>query len=260
MQRLIDLYNRTRQLYEQEYDIHICRKDEIEQVISFIDIYWKKGHILTKSRELMDWQYYNKKEENYNFVIAISRKTREIHGLIGFIMSDTYDSLISTPIRWGAIWKIREDVALKGLGEFLKGYMEIHAPAPYIGGVGLSKYSKEIDTKLGERMGRLKQFYILNPTIGEYNLVGNAKPINYIGEIKRDYKSSFKRMDKNTFKLFAGNIAHKIVPYKSINYYINRYYEHPIYEYAGVAVFDDKGVPSELFIGFAEKKKQIIYL
>ena len=139
MQRLVDTYLKIKHIYEKNYDVHICRKEEIEEVILFINEYWQKDHILTKSRELLNWQHYDKKNERYNFVIAKSRKNNEIHGLIGFIISNIYDEDIISPIRWGAIWKIREDVAPKGLGLYLKGYMEMEIPVEYIGGVGLSK-------------------------------------------------------------------------------------------------------------------------
>lgn len=235
MQRLVDTYLKIKHIYEKNYDVHICRKEEIEEVILFINEYWQKDHILTKSRELLNWQHYDKKNERYNFVIAKSRKNNEIHGLIGFIISNIYDEDIISPIRWGAIWKIREDVAPKGLGLYLKGYMEMEIPVEYIGGVGLSKYSKKIDEKLGEHMGKLEQYYVVNPNFKEYVLIDNPElPDMSIVNVNSNKK--FTRINEDEFIETAKFLKGYIMPYKSIQYYVNRYYRHPIYHYEFIKV------------------------
>ena len=48
------------------YDIHFCRIDEVDQLVLFIDTYWKKNHIFVLARELLDWQHYNRREKRYN--------------------------------------------------------------------------------------------------------------------------------------------------------------------------------------------------
>lgn len=243
MQSLMDTYNKTKYLYEKYYDIHICKIEEIDEVISFIDNYWQKNHILTKSRKLLDWQHYDEKNSRYNFVIAKSRKTGEIHGVIGFILSSIYDDEIKTPIRWGAIWKIREDVAVKGLGLTLKGYMETTIPVSYIGGVGLSKYSKAIDEKLGEEIGKLSQYYIANPEFRELELI-DKPAFPDITSIEIDETKYFVPLSEDEFCEMAHSVEEYIMPYKSIKYYINRYYRHPIYSYGFIGIFDSTGITS----------------
>ena len=43
---------------EQDYDIHFCKRDEIDDTVRFIDEYWRKDHIFVRSRALLDWQHY----------------------------------------------------------------------------------------------------------------------------------------------------------------------------------------------------------
>lgn len=242
MKDLIDTYNRVKKLYEKAYDIHICQREEIEEVLSFIDNYWQKDHILTKSRILLEWQHYDEKNNQYNFVLAKSRTSGEIHGIIGFILSSMYDTIgIQTPIRWGAIWKVREDVAVKGLGLVLKGYLETTVPVHYIGGVGLSKYSKAIDQKLGETMGKLSQYYIANPYIKEFELMSNPKFVDK-ETVQSDAKKKFIRLLENEFCEMVPAIKRYIMPYKSVNYYVNRYYRHPLYDYGTVGIFDEESI------------------
>lgn len=238
LQDLLEIYNKTKKIFEKSYDIHFCKINEIEDVIEFIDTYWQKSHILTKSKELLDWQHYDKINNRYNFVIARFKKDNQIHGIIGFILSSIYDASIETPIRWGAIWKVRDDVAVKGLGLALKGYMEEHIPVEYIGGVGLSEYSKTIDTKLGEKMGKLTQYYIANPDCQEYELICNPKFPN-LDNITIDCKINFQKINEDEFDMAIRELSGYLMPYKSAEYYKNRYYRHPIYKYYFVTVQKD---------------------
>lgn len=245
MKDLLELYNKTKKIYSKLYDIHICEIFEIEDVIDFIDKYWKKNHILTKSKVLLDWQYYDKKNQRYNFVIARSKKTDEIHGIIGFIISSIYDENIKTPIRWGSIWKVRNDVALKGLGLVLKGYMEEKIPVDYIGGVGLTDDSKEIDAKLKEKVGKLTQYYIVNPYKKDYKLVVNPEISKY--RTANIEKKILLKITESEFYNISNSLSKYMMPYKSINYYINRYFRHPIYTYNFMSV-KSKNVPLAVFV------------
>lgn len=236
MKELMDIYRQIKKMYESKYDIHICRIDELDELLDFINDYWQKDHILTQSKELLDWQHFDKKNGRYNFVIAKHRQTNEIHGIIGFIISNIYDENIDTPIRWGAIWKLRDDVSAKGLGLMLKGFLEEEIPVKYIGGVGLSKYSKAIDTKLGESMGTLQQYYIANPHYLDYKLILNPDIIS----VNYSETKVMKEIFAEEFGEVAKTIIDKIMPYKSIDYYINRYYNHPIYSYRCFLIEDNE--------------------
>ncbi len=247
MQDLIELYHRTECIYGKFYDVHICDINEIDDVLDFIDKYWQKGHILTRSKELLDWQHFDKKNNRYNFVLARQKQTGEIHGLIGFIMSSIYDENIKTPIRWGAIWKVREDVAYKGLGVYLKGYMEENAPAAFIGGVGLSNDSREIDNKLGERVGKLKQYYIVNPKMDSFSLIDNAEHLPDENAIDIS-KCCSEELTPDQFIDKADLFKEKIMPYKSVTYYVNRYFNHPIYKYRCMLLGNRDRDINEVFI------------
>ena len=251
MDGLLKLYGLLKPTFDKIYSIHLCSIDELEKLLSFIDEYWQKGHILTKSKELLNWQHFDRNNQCYNFVIA-TNNTGEIHGILGFILSSIYDNDIVTPIRWGAIWKIREDVAIKGLGVMLKGFLEQRVPVDYIGGVGLSKYSKTIDEKLGEKMGRLSQYYIANPNIKEYNLI--SAPLFQANIQNKNNKQMEYILEKDFFE-YATKLEDKIMPYKSIKYYINRYYRHPIYKYEGIGIFENDEVIAILIIRKASYKE-----
>lgn len=233
-----DGFEKIYQMYEKKYVFRFCQIDEIDRLVEFIDKYWQSGHIFTKSRELLDWQHLDKRNNRYNFVLAVDRKTEEIHAVIGFIMSDIYDEQIMSPIRWGAIWQVREDVGIKGLGLGLKYYFEKNAPACYIGGIGLSKYSRAIDEKLGELVGQLKCYYILNEQCQDFQLAAMVSNSSY-SKVSSG-QNHLKKIDSKNFAEKERDYFKKIPEYKSPLYYVNRYANHPIYRYEFLEVRNDK--------------------
>lgn len=244
MQDLIDIYLKTKGFYEKKYDIHLCSVEEIEDVVDFINVYWQSGHILTKSRELLNWQHYDAINKRYNFVVARERNTGEIHGICGFIISSIFDPNIREAIRWGAIWKVREDVASKGLGVAIKGFMELNVPSHFVGGVGLSKYSKKIDGKLGEYMGKLNQFYMANPHISEYKILVNPQIYR---PTECNERIIFRDVCEEMFVDNISRLSEYIMPYKSGMYYVNRYFKHPIYRYKCVSVIEEGIIKAFVF-------------
>ena len=67
-------------MYDSMYTFSLCKENEREEVVGFIDTYWKKGHALVKSRSLLDWQYKNPK--NYDLVVEALQKAGRLD-LIG---------------------------------------------------------------------------------------------------------------------------------------------------------------------------------
>lgn len=238
-------FNCILELYEKKYEFKQCEVSEIDNVIRFLKEYWNENHILVRSPEIMKWQYYDKIKDKYNFIIAIDKKTTEIHGLLGFIMTSQFDESISTPMRWGAIWKVRDDVAKKGLGIALKLYMYKNIPAPYAGGIGLSKYSKVINTKMNEEVGKLQVYYMINENIQNYRLIDNVTEED-IATCTSKSKKKFIECNEIKF-LNYGVYFDKLLSYKSPLYYINRYFKHPIYKYKCIQVIDENDICSACF-------------
>lgn len=234
-----DKFGKIFEIYKKKYDIRFCEVKDYDKLISFIDNYWQRGHIFTESKELLDWQHFDKEKERYNFVIAVDRLSNEIHGVIGFIMSSVFDKNITNPIRWGAIWKVRDDVGVKGLGLALKYYFEVYAPAKYIGGIGLSNYSKVINDKLGEQVGKMNLYYILNTKIRDFILVDNVTDDNKAPKSIVCKNKILKEIKPEIFITNPKKYYHHIPEFKSPLYYINRYANHPIYNYKFIEVYNE---------------------
>lgn len=232
------LYARYKKMFDPLYEISICKKDEIEKVTEFIDLYWKKGHALVKSRELMDWQYYNPNDDIYNFILARSRKTGEIHAIEGFIPTTQFDEYISSPMTWGAIWKARGDVAPAGLGVVVKQYRECEFATPYCCEVGISTDAVKYNKQLRNSVYALEPWYMPNLHLDKYKLIEFDKNLISKNGIFENYVSVvMDKIDLNNWEK-VGNRMVYIPPFKSIKYYEQRYFNHPVYDYYAVMLTD----------------------
>lgn len=220
-----------------DYDIRFCNIDEVDELIDFINKYWRENHIFVKSRILFDWQHLDKVNKRYNFVIAKERKSGEIHSILGFVPTYQFDNEIKRVEIWPCIWKSRDDVKVKGLGVSLYYYMKSNIPnLETISILGISTIALSIYKHWGFSTGTIKQYYLLNDSMPDYKLLSNAtkESIEHISQ-----NASINEIDKNEYIKICETNEIKFNIYKSINYYINRFFNHPIYKYKAYAVTKD---------------------
>jgi len=86
-------------------EIRLLKKTELPLLQRFIHEYWRPDHVLSKSRQLMDYQHFN--GEAYNFVVAIEGE--KIYTALGFIPTRQYDPAIERFDIWLAIWCKSDD-------------------------------------------------------------------------------------------------------------------------------------------------------
>ena len=58
-------------------------KKELNFFFKFINLKWKKNHIIVRDKKYFKCQFYNKDTSKYNFIIAI--RDNKILGCIGYI-------------------------------------------------------------------------------------------------------------------------------------------------------------------------------
>ncbi len=228
-----------------DYDIRFCKKNEVDDLVNFIDKYWKKDHIFVKSRKLLDWQHYDSKNGRYNFVIAKHKDTGEIHSVLGFVPTYQFDSSINNTEVWMCIWKAREDVHIKGLGSSLLFFLKSNIDIETISQIGISEVNANISKKWGFTTGIANHYYLANKAVDE--VLSSGRHISDNRNIQNPY--SVRLIDLNTFTKIddASNILSKGMDrYKSKKYYINRYYKHPFYDYKFYALCNEDNIETIL--------------
>ena len=81
------------------FSLTLCSNDQIGLLMKFIGENWKSQHILGNDIQFMNWHYFSKKYNRYNFVLATSDS--EIIGCHGFIPHSHYsEGLNSNDTVW----------------------------------------------------------------------------------------------------------------------------------------------------------------
>ena len=153
-------------------DIHLCRSDEIADLMSFIHEHWAQNHILSFDRPLMDWQHKNNAGTGYCYVLARANDDNQILGVLGFISTKRYDpKLASDNMLWIALWKARDDCKISGLGLMILQYVVECEPHQSIGIVGVgSETHFNLYNALGYTTGHFDQYFILNPNFKRFKI------------------------------------------------------------------------------------------
>lgn len=230
-----------------DYDIHFCKRDEVEELVEFIDKYWRKDHIFVLSRELLDWQHYDIINDRYNFVVAKHRNSGEIHSILGFIPTYQFDSSIAMVEVWPCIWKSRDDIHIKGLGVSLYYYMKSNIKPETISILGISEIALSIYKHWNFSTGKIEQYYYPNPNEAEV-LSYKREKTDYVDSNRTGWHIRAISLDEYKSISPADMLFEKISPYKSKNYYINRYYRHPLYKYDFLAVYNQNKINSIIIV------------
>ena len=222
-----------------DYRFEFCTEETVERLIEFIDVYWQKNHILVQSRELFDWQH-KAGDGEYNFALAISNKTNEICGIQGFIPSGHFSKdLEDNNETWLAIWKVRDDIKAPGLGAAILKF--IRKRYKTVCALGLNKLVLPFYATFKYQVGVLNHHVLINNECQNFSILQPGvwkkielyHPITGYELVEQTIETISKlniRSEKNVF--FTK-------PLKDVNFLINRYLRHPIYDYKVYAISED---------------------
>lgn len=199
------------------------RRDELQE---WINRYWKEGHSLSKSSMLLDFQHFNKQDECYDFYLL--EDNNEVWGLIGYIPLFQFDcSLRDENEGWGGIWKVRDDCPIKGLGlDLFDKLLSEFGNKGSFGAIGMSRMAYKLFKVYKLEMGQLNQYYVGNPYIKDFkvckNIVSNKIEPNQCTNWTIEVLYNLESID---------TIQSSYRPKKTIQFFTNRYTNHPIYKY-----------------------------
>lgn len=214
------------------YQIRYCKKNELHKLQHFIDRYWRKNHIMSKSVDLFNFQHDVIGTDYYTFVVAENMQTNEFDGIYGFISTYRYDISHKVPkIGYGAIWKVRDDIHNAEIGKIglklLKFILKSECFESF-GALGISKVHKDIALALNFNVGVTSHYYYANNKMHNFKIA--KSPI-----IKKEVFSESVIREINILDIDA--IHNTLNPYKNLCYYRHRYLNHPFYKYLFWGVF-----------------------
>ena len=147
-------------------------KEDISNVMDFIEKQWDSQHILSKNRLLMDWRHGC--EDGYNYILAWDKGV--LVGVLGYIPTRRYDDgLSANNIVWLALWKVRDDYKSSMVGLKLLKKLESLEPNSVMAVIGINPKHPPMYKALGYQVHELGQYYLTNPEMSQ-NLI--QKPDN----------------------------------------------------------------------------------
>jgi|TARA_A100001518_G_C1226862_1_gene77645 hypothetical protein len=197
-----------------------CNGDELPALMRFIDQHWRKGHILSREKKVLDWYYGT--NQGANFLLA--KKDGDIIGVLGYIDTDRFYQ--STPEHseiWLALWKVREDVRAPGLGLRLILELKKRYPQRSIAVLGLSEAASKIYSLLRYQVKTLDQLFIYNRYLNSYQLLRGCLPLYSC----LPFSGSVKLTDGDEQQLHADAKNIKDSRGRGVEYFINRYVNNP---------------------------------
>ena len=246
---ILNVKNFTDPIYE-DYDVRLCCEDEYEELKQFLKENWKEDHIFVLSKELFDFQHLNKKNRKYNLIIAKEKKTQEIHSIFAFIPTNQYDEKIKTRemLLWPCLWKSKDGVG-KGLGlihyHFLKSNFDVETLAGY----GLTKVALTINKRLGMTMGKMEHYVMPNYDAEPYLAEGI---LSFVEKTETAQKDTLYLQPADKSCLLKESYDNPIFTfnnkYKSRDYFINRFFKHPIYDYNALVITDRKSTKAIMIV------------
>jgi hypothetical protein len=197
--------------------------DDVDDIMEFIHNNWKENHILSQNKEFFLYQHQD--NNRINFVIH-RNNTNELDGILGFIKSSSTNSDI-----WTVIWKALSNKEHPMLGielfEFLRNAKEYNV----LSSPGINKKTTGIYKYLNIHTDHLEQFVLINNKIEEFKI---AKVLNekYLQPVQflENNEYNLKRLSKKEI-LFDFEKYKETIPFKDEEYFIKRYFNHPIYKY-----------------------------
>jgi hypothetical protein len=209
--------------------IRLCKNSEAHAIQSFIDEVWKKNHILSVNKDLLDFQYLQ--GNHYNFFIAEDNK--KIIGILGFIPINLFDKSLSGKDYWLALWKTDDKYASPGVGvSLLRALYKTFTPDS-VGVLGINSEVRKLYEMMGFQTGKLTHYYIANPKYEKFHIAENMQ---IIYETETENTSFREIKDINHINgLSAG-----YYPNKSKDYIVHRYYKHPFYKYLFWGAYNEK--------------------
>lgn len=218
--------------FDKRYDIRLANLDDVPLIMKFIDNFWRKGHIMAKSRVLFDYEYVHEKE--VDFVIAIDKFSGELEAIFGFIRCQKERNRDI----WGSMWKVRDDhdnMNLLGIELARRVYILTGCRMHIGNGANPNTTIPLRKIFFREKTAKMKQFYRLNKEIKDYKIAVISKNNNFFENAIEDCtvtNYSLKKIDNfieltNCFELNKMDIY----PEKDAYYIKHRYFEHPFYNY-----------------------------
>ena len=213
--------------FDERYDIRLANVQDIDDIMRFIDIHWRKGHILSTNREYFEFEF--REDENVNFVLAIDKVSKEIEALLGFVRaSQSFEKMDI----WGSIWKVNnEHDNMKMLGVELQKRLKELTGCRFHNRIGMNSRTAVpiVRLHLGSTVKKMNHYYMLNDAVEEYMVATIVEKNIPKYELKTGGLKKIDTFEELREKIDVNSLSS--YPYKDEWYVRRKFFENPKRDY-----------------------------
>lgn len=210
---------------KKNFKLRFAKYIDKKNIMSFIERHWEKNHILSKNSIFFDFQYQHKKD--LQFILALDSNNR-ISGLLGYIQYQPEKNNQDIAL---ALWRVKPNLSDPILGLKLIEYLRENIKHRSIFCVGINKKTFEVYKFLGFQTGKLLHYAAFNIFCKNFSI--SIPPLkknffrysnNWIFKLSGAVEMSLQKLTNTTGYT-------KKIPFKSKNYILKRYLNHPYFMY-----------------------------
>ncbi len=220
--------------------IRFANTSDVDDIMKFIDLEWKKNHILGTNKNF--FYYEHKIDDEVTYVISRDDNTNNINAILGYIAygKNNRDVML---VMWKAL-----HTANPTIGIDLLLYLKENGDVRIIASPGINKKTIGIYKYLGYETGVMEHWYRLNRDVEYKNaLIENDEiPKTKENNIKLKKYDSWEDFQNDLY--FTMNLIKENKPFKEEWYIKKRYFEHPAYKYDIYGYENESGKVETIFI------------
>lgn len=236
---------------DESYEIRLASKEDIDNIMQFIDKYWKKGHIMGRDREYFEYEFVE--GDQVNFILAIDRSSGKIEALNGFLKASQDREKKDI---WGSIWlSLNSDERSKKLGIELIRRKPILTNCRYSLGTGDNPRTAVplLRLFLKKKTTKMKQYYMLNACLEEFRIavILNKPQLPTLLQEKELFRISHFEELRASFDINDN----ENIPYKDEWYVEKKFFNNPRRNYISYAI---RSRDAEKFDAFFVVREEVI--
>ena len=209
--------------------IRLGRVEDAPAIMRFMGEHWRKGHILSLSRELLLHEFAEGNLLNF----ALAWRDDRLVGLFGFIRYNQRP----VPDLAGSLWKVIASEKTPLLGIRLRRFVMDNVPHRFFAAPGAGPQTRPIYQIIGLEWKTMDHWFMLNPERNPEHCrlirferfpekIGVDDPLPSPAEWSIQELVSANELGRFPFSRY-----HHVLPYKDESYVRHRFFRHPIYRY-----------------------------
>lgn len=212
--------------YDGRYEIRIAGRQDIGQIMSFLNRHWRKNHIMAVDRKLFEYEFLED-DGAVNFILSIDRERGTIEALNGVLKASHDEEHLDI---FGSFWKALDgNMAFLG-SELIKRKKDLFGARSTIGVGDNPKTAIPLLKMMKFYTSKMKHYYILSDT-AEFRIARiEYKPQITVKHDDTYYIREYKNIQevKQVFNIrrFINSI-----PFKDYWYIDHRFFQYPYYQY-----------------------------